>query len=143
MRRQAGTGKEGEGGGCTSSGMCSEKPSLWEKAIAHPLLVLLGLVVGLSISRQPGCLASESFGFTGKLLRMNCALGFWGRQDCRIQPGAASFAGASLFVLPSSSLEPFPNPLGLLKCATWFLKKASFFSLIIKLPRNNGCHLKQ
>lgn len=83
--------------------------------------------------------ALVSAGCCGKLLP---CLGLWG------EPGLQTPAWIFFVtVYPSFSLPPlwslFPNPLGPHKCTTLFLKKAPFFSLIIKLPRNNGCHLKQ
>lgn len=101
----------------------------------HPLLITsAGPHLGSLSSR-----ALVSAGCCGKLLP---CLGLWG------EPGLQTPAWIFFVtVYPSFSLPPlwsfFPNPLGLHKCATLFLKKAPFFSLIIKLPRNNGCHLKQ
>lgn len=103
------------------------------------MLLLLGPVLG-SLSRR----APVSGRCAGKPLLWTVLWDSGERQGCRLQPGAASALlrlSSSLFLPPLWSL--FPNPLGLHKCMTWFLKKASFFSLIIKLPRNNGCHLKQ
>jgi hypothetical protein len=92
-----------------------------------------GPLLGSLSSRAP-----VSVGCGGKLLP---CLRLWGEPSLQT-PAWILF----VTIYPSFSLPPlwilFPSPLGLHKCATWFLKKAPFFSLIIKLLRNNGCHLK-
>lgn len=110
-------------------GLVQEAPIMGERAITRLLLLLQSSTVWWL------CWEASS---------VDRALGLWG--EARLQTPAWSclrFVTASFFILSSFSWSLFPNPLGLHKCATWFLKKASFFSLIIKLPRNNGCHLKQ
>lgn len=115
-------------------GLAQEASVIGEGAITVHCLLLLLAHLWAHLAAEPQCLPSG-----GKLLPCLRLWGEPGLQDSSLDPLCYRLP----FILPSSSLEPLPpNPLGPHKCATWFLKKAPFFSLIIKLPRNNGCHLK-
>lgn len=129
-------GEEGERHGRLSSRLAQEASVTGERPItAHYLLRLLAQV-WVCLAPEPQCLlAAVGICFPA------CDSGE--SQGCRIQPGPSLFQFTlhspflpplwSLF--PKSSGGPINVPLG-------FLKKAPFFSFIIKLPRNNGCHLK-
>lgn len=128
-------GEEGGRHGCVSSGSGSGSLCYGRRGHHCPLIITSpGPLLG-SLSSRARCL---SVGCGGKLLP---CLRLWGEPSLQT-PAWILF----VTIYPSFSLPPlwilFPSPLGLHKCATWFLKKAPFFSLIIKLLRNNGCHLK-
>lgn len=119
-------------------GLVQEALIMGARAITFPLVTSAGSLLGSLNS-----VALGSGGCSGKLRLWAELWGSRARQVCSLQPASASsllWLHSSFFLPPLWSL--FPNPLGLHKYATWLLKKASFFSLIIKLPRNNGCHLK-
>lgn len=117
-------------------------PLLWgkdytvQRGLPPTCVIFWAQLWGHSVAGWPwpsGCLPEESLSGAGRLILMGCDLGRWGGDSI------VDLADSSSESLHSST---FPNPLGLLKCATCSFLKALFLCLDHKIAKEQWLSFK-